>query len=70
MDGHGYSHMAVDTGSMFGWRSGTPILVANGVVEPNRILQLFRDDSARLPPEYASFVESKLQDFAEKTRAS
>ena len=70
MEGHGYSHMAVDTGSVFGWGSGTPLLVPDGVIEADRILELFRGESTLLPPEYASFVEEKVRALAEKLRAS
>ena len=68
MEAHGYSHMAVDTGSIDGWGSGTPLLVPNGVIDADRILELFRGESAALPPEYAGFVESKLRAFAQKLR--
>jgi hypothetical protein len=70
MDACGYSHMAVDTGSAFGWGSGTPLLVPNGVVRADRVLELFQSEAVLLPPELARFVEEKLLAFAEKTRAS
>lgn len=70
MEDHGYSHTAVDTGAEFGRGRSTPLMVPNGAVDPDRLLEMFRGEAVTLPPEYASFVETKLQSFADKLRAS
>src|ERR1051326_21147 len=41
----GYSHMRVDSGgNALSHGRGTPLLVADGVINPGRILELFRSE--------------------------
>src|SRR5689334_19925063 len=45
IEGKGYNHMRVDTaGGDFAKGTGTPLLVANGVFDPRRILEVFRGE--------------------------
>ena len=65
----GFNHMRVDTGGgQFGDGKGTPFLVANGVFEPNRILELFRAECQLIPAEFVNLVSEKLQEIAEGSR--
>jgi hypothetical protein len=45
--------------------NGSPILLANGAFEPDRISGLFRAASTQLPAEYAHLVETKIREFGE-----
>jgi hypothetical protein len=57
----GYSHMAVDGGeSRPGRYKGTPILIANGVIDVDNILGQLRQQGAAIPPEYLQLIENKI----------
>ena len=57
----GYSHMAVDGGeSRPGRYKGTPILVANGSIDVEGILEQLRSQAGSLPAEVLDLVESKV----------
>ena len=61
----GFSHLAVDTG-----REGrdAPFLVANGAIDPARILRLFRDEAGSIPQEYVDFISDKMRLLAGEHR--
>ena len=64
--GLGYSHMRVDSGgAYFSEGRGTPLLVANGAMNPGRILELFRSECELVPEPYVAVVSMKLQELAE-----
>ena len=60
----GYSHMSVDDGeAAAGSRyKGTPLLVADGYFDANRVLETFLGKSSNVPREIAKFVTEKLKD--------
>ncbi len=59
----GFSHMRVDTGGTgFAHGRGTPLLVANGVFDAGRILELFVGECALVPREYVDVISKKLRD--------
>ena len=60
----GFSHMRVDSGDDFPRHKRTPILVANGIFDANRVLEAFRAESQSLPAEYAAFVSDRLRELA------
>jgi len=63
--GGGFVHLRVDSGHNFpGTHKGTPLLLADGIFDAARILDLFRAESEALPPEYVALVIEKLQEFA------
>ncbi len=60
--GSGYNHMAVDDGeqnSVLNYKE-TPILVADGHVDANRIHKLFRGSCNNLPSDVIRFVVKKI----------
>jgi len=60
-EANGYSHMAVDGGeSRPGRYKGTPILVANGVIDVDSILARLREEGAAIPAEYLHLIEDKI----------
>jgi hypothetical protein len=64
-EGAGYSHMAIDDGASRPARhKGTPILIANGAFQADRILGEFRLEAASLPPEFLQFIEGKISGLA------
>ena len=59
----GFNHMRVDTGGgQFVHGPGTPLLVADGVFDSTRILELFRAESGLIPRELVELVSQKLQE--------
>ena|SRR5689334_9555738 len=60
-EGFGYSHMRVDSGGMAPFGRGTPLLVPDGVMETQRILELFRGECELVPREFADVVREKLE---------
>jgi len=65
----GFNHMRVDTaGGDLAIGRGTPLLVANGVFDPNRILEMFRAECQLIPAEFVKLVEEKLLEIAERSR--
>jgi hypothetical protein len=64
---YGYSHMRVDTGGPeFSHGRGTPLLVADGVINPGRILEIFRTECELVPAEYVEVVSGKLRELVER----
>jgi hypothetical protein len=60
-EGSGFSNMAVDGGESRPARpKGSPILVADGVIDAGRILLEFRREARALPPEIVEMVETQL----------
>lgn len=64
--GRGFSHTAVDPGDSPARHKGTPILVADGAFDANRILEIFQAEAQSLPPEYATLISRKLRQLAEE----
>ena len=61
----GYSHMSVDDGSSPGsWGKSTPLLVPDAVMDPARILDIYRAESPLVPVSYSQIVVARLQDLA------
>ena len=57
----GYSHMGVDGGeSRPGRYKGTPILVANGSIDFDSILDQLRSQAGAVPAEFVELVEEKI----------
>ena len=67
----GYTHMGVDGGeSRPGRYKGTPILVANGAIDCDGILEQLRSQAGALPGAFLDLVEAKLADLAERAASS
>ena len=61
----GFTHMGVDGGeSRPGRYKGTPILVANGAIDYEGILEQLRSQAATLPAAFLELVEAKVSDLA------
>lgn len=59
--GRGFSHLAVDSGESNSLSGNmTPILVANGRFDPERIRQRFEAASSNLPQDIIAFVGPQL----------
>jgi hypothetical protein len=72
MDGCGYSLTRVASGRAFaeGGFYGAPFLVPDGVLDPERIIGLFRAEAILLPREYATVVIARLEELGEKLELS
>ena len=58
----GFLHAVVDDGENRGGKyKGTPLLVADGHFDANRVSQRFAQASAHLPPDIADFVSTTLR---------
>jgi hypothetical protein len=71
IEDRGYNHMKVDKGpGYFGPGTGaeTPFLVADGVFDPSRILELFRSECDLVPAEYVELVSKTMEDIAARER--
>src|SRR5690348_4395555 len=56
-EGRGFSHMRVDSGgTIFSRGRGTPLLVADGALDANRILDQFRAESKLIPGDFVKLV--------------
>ena len=61
----GFSHMAVDGGESRAARhKGAPILVANGAIDAQQLLEDFRRESRLLPVEFVQMVEARVGELA------
>jgi hypothetical protein len=61
----GFSHMRVDSGAGIpGYPKGTPILVADGAIDADRILDVFSEESGEVPPELVRLVSEKVAELA------
>lgn len=62
--GVGYTHTAIDDGEVGNGRyKSTPILVADGSFNSERVGKLFSMDSTHLPTDIVEFVTNKIQEF-------
>jgi hypothetical protein len=62
--GAGYTHTAVDDGEIGNGRyKSTPILVADGGFNTERVNNLFLKDGAELPSDIMLFVTTKIQEY-------
>lgn len=59
----GYSHLAVDDGSHPGKHPGSPLLVADGLVEPDQILSMLKEDKGELTPWIKNFIVSGIEEY-------
>ena len=68
MPGYGFSHMRVDSGGAFGWgeSKGTPLLLVDGDLDADRMLEIFAKESAFVPGEYVELVSERLAELTAK----
>ena len=65
-EGRGFDHAAVDDGSGMPTKyKGTPILVADGRFDPERVSGIFLEASAELPGPIRDYVAAKLAHYPE-----
>jgi hypothetical protein len=63
----GFSHMRVDSGGgNLSHGRGTPLLVADGMLDAERILGQFRAECELIPGEFVEFVSEKLRELGAK----
>ena len=63
-EGRGYDHAAVDSGEGMPTKyKGTPILVADGLFEPDRVKEDFLEASAEVPDAIRTFVAGVLDRY-------
>ena len=60
-----YQHHAIDPGEVAGHNKMTPILVADGVFDKDRISKLFTDKSVKIEADLSQFVLEKLNHYSE-----
>ncbi|MBN2531619.1 MAG: hypothetical protein JXB88_01940 [Spirochaetales bacterium] len=61
----GFSHNKIDDGEKPGHSKMTPILVADGIFEKEKIAEAFKKASKNIDPVISSFVYSKLIEYPE-----
>ena len=62
--GRGYDHAAVDSGEDMPTKyKGTPILVADGLFESDRVKEDFLEASAEVPEDIRNFVAAVLERY-------
>jgi hypothetical protein len=66
-EGRGYDHSAVDSGEDMPTKyKGTPILVADGLFEPDRVKEHFLEASAEIPEDIRTFVAGVLDRYPQE----
>lgn len=60
----GYLHTGVDDGARPSRHPGTPILVADGRFDANRVLREFRDRAVEIDTSVEEFVSRKISQFS------
>ena len=61
----GYEHAAVDDGEETLYHKSTPILVADGVFDRERVVDMFLRSSDGVPPTLREYVAERLKDYPE-----
>lgn len=66
-EGRGYDHSGVDAGDQRGTAGykSTPILVADGLFDTNRVLREFLEASAQVPEDIRGYVARVLERYPE-----
>ena len=59
----GYSHLGVDDGSNPGKHPGSPILVADSLVKPDKIVSMLKEDKGELTPWIKNFIISGIEEY-------
>ena len=68
-EGRGYDHAAVDSGEDMPTKyKGTPILVADGLFESDRVRENFLEASAEVPEHIRRFVSDVLERYPQQER--
>ena len=57
----GLSHLGVDDGSRSGKHSGSPLLVQDGVANPNKIISLIQSNAGELDHSIKNFLISGIE---------
>ncbi|MCP4494745.1 MAG: hypothetical protein GY820_46695 [Gammaproteobacteria bacterium] len=57
--------MSVDDGTRSGKHPGSPLLVKDGVIKPDIIISMLRNDSGELQPWIKSFIVSGIEGHLE-----
>lgn len=59
----GYSHLGVDDGSNPGKHPCSPLLVADGLVKPDQIVSMLKEDKGGLAPWIKNFIVSGIEEY-------
>ncbi|MDC1287631.1 hypothetical protein N8198_07085 [Gammaproteobacteria bacterium] len=60
---NGLSHMKVDDGSGSGKHPGSPLLVQDGVANPDKIISMLRKNIGGLEPAIENFIVSNIEEY-------
>lgn len=66
--GKGFAHYAVDDGEGFSLANRTPLLVADGPFEQERVLALFLALAAQVPQHIVTFLRHQLDTYRTDSR--
>ncbi len=58
-----YQHNAIDPGEVPGQAKMSPILVAHGTFDKERIAQIFDERSSRIEPDLAELIKEKIHAY-------
>jgi len=62
---HGFSHLGVDDGARPGKYPASPLLVADGVLKPSKIISMLKENSGELAPSIEKFIISGIEEHFE-----
>ena len=66
----GLSHLGVDDGSRSGKHPGSPLLVQDGVANPNKIISMIQVNAGELDHSIKSFIISGIEEHFQENEAS
>ncbi|MCP4431821.1 MAG: hypothetical protein GY806_12645 [Gammaproteobacteria bacterium] len=61
----GFAHLGVDDGTRSGKHPGSPLLVKDGVIKPDKIISMLRKDSGELKSWIKNFIVSGIEEHLE-----
>ncbi len=60
---HGFSHDGVDDGNITGSYKRSPILIANGMFDPDSLIHMFEEHQGDLDKKLFSFIKTKIKGY-------
>lgn len=60
---HGFTHDGVDDGNITGGYKRSPILIANGVFDPQALLRMFAEHRGELDSKLYDLISSRIKEF-------
>ncbi len=61
---HGFSHDGIDDGNITGSYKKSPILIANGLFNPDKLAKKFKEHKGELESSIYKFIEKKIKEYS------